>query len=70
MTKAARQSAFSKVDAKRLVKFAREEGFPVEKMSLVVGVRGMGLLQPGEGVASILGLEDGPNEWDEVLPVQ
>ena len=61
------KSRFSKVEAKQLVDFAREQGFPVEKMSLVVSVRGMGLLQPGEGAASLLGLEDGANEWDAVL---
>jgi hypothetical protein len=50
---AARQS-FSKVEAKRLLAFAREQGFPVENMGLVVDGARIALLPAGVTAASVM----------------
>jgi hypothetical protein len=63
MAKRASKAAFH-----RLCEWAREEGFPVEKMGVFVDGPRMALLPPGAGPMEPAPREDGANEWDEVLP--
>lgn len=64
------RAAPRQIDYQRMIRALKAEGVPVEKCTPVVSVHGLALLRPGQSLASITGQEDGPNEWDEVLPAQ
>lgn len=57
------KTAFSVVEVKRLIKVAKDAGFPVEKMGLFVDGDRMALLPPGDAASSLIGA----NPLDRVL---
>lgn len=63
------RGALRQIDYQRMIRALRAEGVAVEKLVLVVGVRGLAFLRADDALSSIAA-EDEANEWDEVLRPQ
>lgn len=63
-------AALRQIDYQRMIRALKKEGIPVDRMTPVVGVRGLAFLRTEDALTSIAGEEIGANEWDEVLPRQ
>lgn len=63
------RAAPRQIDYQRMIRALKAEGVPVDKLTPVVGVRGLAFLRADDALSSIAG-EEVANEWDEVLRPQ